>query len=134
MKKIALKSLLVFAVFLIEFINIFYLPTPTGIHDFSGEYFFELPFEHQITNTKGGFFFTSDYSLEQMAELLISAGYGATLHSMGEPEHSVGEVWAILVTASANDRSYYFVIVDMNRTYWSETFSLDPVRAERLPF
>ena len=74
------------------------------IHDYYGECSFELPFEHEITNTTDVMYFKTSCSMEQMTEVINEAGYGAKLYE------DFGNT--ILISVLQNEMTYYFVIYD----------------------
>ena len=104
-----------------------------GMNDYYGEYYFELPFNHTVSNTTDMLFFKTDYSIEGMNDLLNEAGYNASLHENRN-------VKTILISAVRNEFIYYFVIYDKNHlgnadvyTLSSATLSIEIDVHERVP-
>jgi hypothetical protein len=98
------------------------------IRDFYGEYSLTLPFDLADSYNAGGvLFFTTDYELEQMAELLRGAGYGASLHTNDETD-------TILISATQNGFVYYFVIFDKTPDDARFSMSAAASLAQRHPF
>ncbi|TCK92639.1 hypothetical protein EDC19_1791 [Natranaerovirga hydrolytica] len=89
----------------------------SGINDYYGEYYFELPFNHSVSNTTDMLFFKTDYSMERMKELINEAGYNASLHENGN-------VKTILISAVKNEFTYYFVIYDKNHLGNTDVYTL----------
>lgn len=81
-----------------------------GVWDFHGEYFFELPFEH--TRQFGMFDelpFLTNYSLEDMKQNIINAGYNAMIYDYEG-------IKRIFIVAEQNGFTSSFVIFDQNFT------------------
>lgn len=93
-----------------------------GINDYYGEYFFELPFTHRVSNRTDVLYFRAGYSMEQMNELINEAGYSASLHEKGN-------VKTILISVVENELTYYFVIYDKNHLGNTDTYTLSNATA-----
>jgi hypothetical protein len=87
------------------------------ITDYYGEYTFVLPFDHSISNNAGSVYFDTDYSMEQMAELVNEAGYGASLHAIGDAK-------TILISAQKDGFTYYFVVYDRHYPDFVTSYTL----------
>lgn len=105
MKRLKILVLFVFTLFVIAgctgMIKI------SEIADYHGEYIFKIPFDHRNPRMTSSLFFETDYSMEQMAQLIIEAGYGASLNKNGDLQ-------TMLISAVRDVFTYYFVIFDKN--------------------
>lgn len=78
------------------------------IADHYREYIFKIPFNNQNHRLSGDqLYFETDYSMEQMKQRLHEAGYDASLHQNGI-------VQTILISATRDEFTYYFVIFGRN--------------------
>lgn len=76
------------------------------IEDYYGECNFELPFEYKDGNYSGSvIYFSTEYSMEQMCELINSAGYSAELFE-------IDSLPTILITVEQDSSAYYFAVYD----------------------
>ena len=89
----------------------------SDIMDYYTEYRFELPFNHSINNAADVLYFKTEYSIEQMNQLINNAGYSANLYENGN-------VQTILISAVKNKFIYYFVIYDKNHSYNKDVYML----------
>ncbi|MCL2678995.1 MAG: hypothetical protein FWF18_01680, partial [Dehalococcoidia bacterium] len=88
-----------------------------NLQDYYGEYTFTLPFDYTFVHWSGNVYFDTNYSMEQMAELVNEAGYNTSLHA-------IGNVKTILISAQKDGFTYYFVICDKNYPYSSNVYTL----------
>ena len=92
------------------------------IIDYYGEYHFQLPFDHSVSNTTDMLFFKTDYSMEEMNELINEAGYNASMHENGH-------VKTILISAVKEEFTYYFVIYDKGHLSNTDVYTLRNARS-----
>ncbi|ABR47931.1 hypothetical protein Amet_1759 [Alkaliphilus metalliredigens QYMF] len=114
MKKFAVLILLISSLFIVSSCG---RVIRSGINDYYGEYHFELPFNHSVSNITNMLFFKTDYSMERMNELINEAGYNASLHENGN-------IKTILISAVKNEFTYYFVIYDKNHLGNTDVYTL----------
>ena len=82
-----------------------------------------MPFSHNVTYNMGNtLYFTTDYSMEQMVNLINNIGHNASLHTNGSVE-------TILISTIQDDFTYYFIIfngvfVDGAYSYSGEKYTL----------
>lgn len=104
MRKFAALALLVTSLCIVSSCG----PNKDGsIRDYYGDYTFVLPFDHTVSNKAGAVYFETDYSMEQMVELINEVGYNASLHA-------IGDVKTILIAILQDGFSSYFVVYDKN--------------------
>ncbi|MCL2707115.1 MAG: hypothetical protein FWE97_03000 [Dehalococcoidia bacterium] len=92
------------------------------IYDHYVEYKFVLPFDHSVSNYAGNVYFDTDYSMEQMVELISEAGYNASLHR-------IDNIKTILISAQKDGFTYYFILCDKNYNDNGTSYILMSARA-----
>ena len=87
------------------------------IYDYYGDYSFRIPFNHSNSRMSDMIFFETDYSMQQMVQLLNEAGYLAGLHENGN-------VLTIHISAVVDGLAHSFIIYDKNHLGNADVFTL----------
>ncbi len=91
--------------------------TRKDVIDYYGEYSFELPFNHIVKNSTDVLYFDTEYSIEQMSQIITEAGYQAELYDSGDTKK-------ILISVAEEPFTYYFVIHDKEKNDDNDSYTL----------
>jgi len=90
----------------------------TRMTDFYSQYTFELPFD-AVGRIRGHIWFTTDYDLDEMRQMIEEAGYEATIYDVDGDRR-------IFIVATTGNHKHYFIIWELEDSFVLDSHAVNP--------